>query len=280
MSADIWEDVGSWTSFDSSWIQNGLFIAIMALLIYCVYHAGSFFFLLDRVWVLFGGNKEFSDPELNKDWNAVRDMELFRYRYRIPVERSNELLKVHEWLRKYDIGILELRNVAYFYDVKSYKLNTINFRKWKIGLIIVGTILLTLTAALIYHSVDTDHKFEVIKTKQVFDFDSNRVKLNDVTYGKEYCESFNPSYRPQADKYPDEYNIYTACEIFGQDGMKFYKKSLKSKFLFGLVFIVILVYLLFCCIYHLKRCERLDVLIKKINDIDNRVSSPLRITSS
>lgn len=269
MSADIWEDIGSWTNFDSTWLQfGGIFFAI-ALLLYCIYHAGSTFFLLDRVWILVGGNKEFSDTELNKDWNNVRDLELFRYRYRLPVDKLEQINEISKWRNNYDISLIELRQVSFFYDMGTYKLKRINFertKKWLLGLI---CILLFSIGVAIYFSINNDHRFVIVKTDQAFKFDGKRVKIDDEVYEKDYCESFNPSYQPQADKNKAEYNVYTACELFGDEGRRFYRKSLKAKFITGMTFIIIFGYLLIYASFHLRRCERLDTLTKKINTMDN-----------
>lgn len=263
MRSDLLDNVGSLLSFDAGWIQILLAFLLIKTLGYCAYRAGSLFFLLDRMWIFFGGNKDFNDPKLNADWNVVRDLELFRYRYRLGVNSKNDIDSIYQWTDDNNVSLLELRGVASFFIIKESKLKEINYLWYKR---ILSTIIISLTlvcAILASVSIDKDNYFVVKKTDTSFKFNGDRIRIGSEEIHKDYCESYYPLYKPSEGNIA-EFDKYVACELFSETGLKFYKKSILHKLFAGIILFSFMVCLLcFTCLY-LDKCKKLEVLNKKI----------------
>lgn len=282
MNSDAIDQVSNLLAPDSPWFRILLFCIAIWLLFYCIHRARSYHFILDRIWVFFGGTKDFTEPSLNADWQVVRDLEMFRFKYRIDVERMQQIYMLQIWLKNYEFSMLDLRAVASYFDLKKYKLRIINF-KWHIRVLTAAIAVLYLaTAVVLYYTLDKNDTFVVVKTQQRFKFDGSKLTFDKEILDKAQCELLRANTPPMTDAKNPAFSKYTACEIFLPDGEKFYRKSIVEKMVGGGFVGIVLVWLLFLAVFWLRRCAKLRSMHDKIIEVQKRIfiRSPERLLLS
>lgn len=93
-----------------------------ALLAFFWWRAGSIRSVLDRVWHLLAGGADVSDPTLKAILTNSRDLERFRFTYRISVTSLADVRALHAWGRQHRLDIADLSKAREWVDVTQPEL--------------------------------------------------------------------------------------------------------------------------------------------------------------
>ncbi|WP_284336727.1 DUF6216 family protein [Comamonas sp. NoAH] len=231
-NADVVDGIGSIPS--SIPIFGGVFVAgiIFICLCVCIYRAKSINFLLDRVWIFFGGKLEFNDKELNNEWDTIRDLELFRYRYRFDVETIDHVKSLRYWLYSNNVNFLELRKISNLFDVRLVRIKKSSFKSdIIINILLIFALVMAIVLSNFFLNTE-DAKFVVVETEQNFHFDGKKLSIYDEILSRRQCDKVTAGAYPEPDNADENklFNKYIACGIFSIEGKKFYKNTVnKSK---------------------------------------------------
>lgn len=229
-NADIVDGISSISSSFQIWGAVFVGALIIFCLGICVYRAKSINFLLDRIWIFFGGKLEFNDKELNNDWDIVRDLELFRYRYGFDVETKDHVKSLKNWLSSNNINFLELRKISNLFDVKAGRIRKSSFTS---DIVVNGVLILCLAISIIFTNfyLNKDKaEFVVVETEKNFSFDGKRLYIYDEKFSRRQCDVITTGRYPDPEDGGDNiiFNKYVACGIFSVEGKKFYEKTLEK----------------------------------------------------
>lgn len=131
-----------------------------ALVMFFWWRAGSIRSVLDRVWHLLAGSTDANDPTLKEMLVNSRDLDRFRFTYRIKVDSLDDIRKLHVWSRQHRLDIATLSRAREWVDVtqsdliKEPPIAYIRWRLWLAGILLVvvgGFVALLLpSGALLY----------------------------------------------------------------------------------------------------------------------------------
>lgn len=125
-----------------------LFIAFL----YVRARAGSAGFLLDRVWRVLGGKKDFHNPIFQSECNQLGDYEKFKYISGIRFQSNAKVIETLAWLQECRIGLEELIRVKSYFSSNEIKLRLPQMNTHKaIGAITIFIFTATTLIALISH---------------------------------------------------------------------------------------------------------------------------------
>lgn len=103
----------------SLWLQPAMpTLAFVALLAWFWWRTGSIRSVMDRVWHLLAGSTDVNDPILKEVLVNSRDLERFRFTYRIKVDSLDDVHKLHAWSQQYRLDIATLSRAREWVDVK------------------------------------------------------------------------------------------------------------------------------------------------------------------
>lgn len=96
--------------------------SVAALVFLCVFYlwrAGSMNTIFERMWSLAAGQARVADRELEEflAWN--RDIEKFRFMYRLKVDSQAQLKRLMTWCREYDIPVVRLQRARYWVRLRE-----------------------------------------------------------------------------------------------------------------------------------------------------------------
>ncbi|WP_423739680.1 DUF6216 family protein [Cupriavidus basilensis] len=108
----------------SAFVQSPLFsrlsivITGLALLVLFWWRAGSIHSILERLWLLIAGKAEVHDPELKSIFQKNRDLEKFRFFYRLKVEPLADVRKLAAWMEVHGVGMSRLQRMRRWVDIR------------------------------------------------------------------------------------------------------------------------------------------------------------------
>lgn len=107
----------------SPWLQPAMTaLAFVALLAWFWWRTGSIRSVLDRVWHLLAGSTDVNDPILKEVLVNSRDLERFRFTYRIKVDSLDDVHKLHAWSQQHRVDIAALSRAREWVDVTQPEL--------------------------------------------------------------------------------------------------------------------------------------------------------------
>lgn len=235
MKTDVVDGIEGVLSSFPAW--GGVFLIFLILIILglCIYRARSFDFLLDRIWVFFGGNKEFKDPIMNKEWDVVKDLELYRYRYGFSADSMEDVVATRLWINENKININDLRRINNLFDFKKFEIKGTTFYFEMCVLAVFATFLLVFTYTSLVASFTADPYFRVVETDYKFKFDGNKITMKDKTLKASDCLRLKNASYPDVNSQKNSYNEYIACSIFDEDGKKLYKETRSEQKVLGFI---------------------------------------------
>ncbi|MCU1760718.1 DUF6216 family protein [Pseudomonas sp. 14P_8.1_Bac3] len=104
---------------------------VLLLTWYGYLRAASGFFLIERIWRLIGGGKEFSSDFLNQQWSAVKDLESFRFKTGIRLDSYEQMLELLERIKRHDINIAQLIRGRKYFDANLLVMRNPDLNSWK-----------------------------------------------------------------------------------------------------------------------------------------------------
>lgn len=109
----------------SAFVESTLFaklvgpLAVIALLSFFWWRAGTIHSLFERLWRLAAGNMDVHDSKLKEFIHINRDLEKFRFLYGVKVDTLDSLHRLLAWLNKNEIGISSVQIAKRWIDMKS-----------------------------------------------------------------------------------------------------------------------------------------------------------------
>lgn len=147
--------------------------------------AGSAHFLLDRLWRIAAGRGEVQDSVLKAIQQESRDVEIFRFSYRMPVQSLAELHKLDIWAKAHNVGMLRLKSLWRWVDVRNSEVVRRPHRTLKLVFLLLVVVLWILSA--ISSSLLASHNgyFHMKESKVWFKTDASTVR-NVTLWGDEW----------------------------------------------------------------------------------------------
>ncbi|CAB3662877.1 DUF6216 family protein [Achromobacter piechaudii] len=124
------------------WIAPVLWAGLFLLL--CLWiraRAGSAHFLLDRLWRIAAGRREAQDSVLKKIQQESRDLEIFRFFYRMPLQSLADLHKLDSWAKANNVGMLKLKTLWRWVDVRNSAVVRRPKKMWKPAVFLIVVVL-------------------------------------------------------------------------------------------------------------------------------------------
>jgi len=108
--------------FQTSLIKVAAPITVLVGIVFFAWRVKSIYTVLERFWRLIVGRVEVSDPLLKGFIQETRDVEKFRFMFRIDVANVKEIHKVINWSRYYAIRITKAQVARRWINVQSENL--------------------------------------------------------------------------------------------------------------------------------------------------------------
>ncbi|MCG1017232.1 MULTISPECIES: DUF6216 family protein [Burkholderiaceae] len=86
------------------------------------WRAGSIHIVLDRLWRLVAGKADVHDPVLKALLLESRDIEKFKYTYRLKVETMAAIHRLDKWRRTHEISMSRLQKMRFWIDTTSHEM--------------------------------------------------------------------------------------------------------------------------------------------------------------
>lgn len=109
----------------STFVQSPLFSRLsivstsVALVAFFWWRAGSIHSILERLWLLIAGKTEVHTPDLKVIFQENRDLERFRFLYRLKVETMTEVRRLILWMSEHGVGMFRLQKMRSWIDVST-----------------------------------------------------------------------------------------------------------------------------------------------------------------
>lgn len=109
----------------SSFVQSPLFSRLtvaslsVGLVAFFWWRAGSIHSILERLWFLIAGKTEVHNTDLKAIFQENRDLERFRFLYRLKVETMHDVRKLVLWMSENGIGMFRLQKMSAWIDVRT-----------------------------------------------------------------------------------------------------------------------------------------------------------------
>lgn len=252
------------------------FVIFICAILFCWRRAGSLYFFWDRLWFIVGGRKQFNNDKLNKIWEDVRDVELFRYRSGFAkVYSTLAIEKIENWLIKNKIELSEIIRVNVFFDDENIifeKHNYVFRAKFCAIVIFVFSILFFFSAMMVN---DKHLLLNIVKTDTYFLYSGKKIAIHWGYLDEEVCKEkyyATNDLEKILDTDRKKFNKIVACQIF-ERGDEYYKNKLKEQEKFFLILsliFMILIFYLFKKLYALKLAENIHVRLFKYSSAKNR----------
>jgi hypothetical protein len=173
------------------WLPVGI-----AVIAFVWWRAGSTSVLLERFWRLITGKSDVGDPVLSGYIQEMKDLEKFRFIYRVKVDSLAELHKLISWMKLHSIHLRTVKAAGKWIDIKSDEILTVPSNRYfstRIALILLSYIS---AYAIGYCAISSSALLQTRETKSWFLANSKEIRTlsfwneNKATT-KECTESFS-----------------------------------------------------------------------------------------
>jgi hypothetical protein len=227
----------------ASFIQSELFTKLLApatvvisFVVFC-WRAGSFFSLLDRLWCLVAGNTEVGTPKLKELITETRDLERFRFLFRMKANHTSEIDRFKKWLDDNSIDIFTARLVARWIDLKSEQFVLPPSVGYVARRGIAALFFLVLLYVAIYVGLYSSGLFQMKASKIWFQMDQQNVQR--IGRGKSVdlalCKNGSQAVQQQGDFSP--FDADAICRSFNDNSLnRSVAEAMKEQYALGIVF--------------------------------------------
>lgn len=227
----------------TSWIvpvfSTGFFVL---LVLWIRTRAGSAHFLLDRLWRIAAGRREVEDSVLRDIQQESRDLEIFRFSYRMPVQSRVDLHKLNDWAKARNIGMLRLKALWRWVDVRNSEVVLRPHWTSKLGFHLLAAMLWTTSLIAGSLLASSNGYFQMKESKVWFMTDANTVR-NMTLWGDSWvfaateCAAESPELVQKTGFRESE--LLELCRVLASDSMKDQVHSLvKQQRWLGLLFLL------------------------------------------
>lgn len=212
------------------WIAPALWAGLLLLL--CLWirtRAGSTHFLLDRLWRIAAGRRDVQDSVLRDIQQESRDLEIFRFSYRMPVQSLADLHKLESWAKAHNVGMLRLKILWRWVDVRNSEvvLRPRRASKWGLFLLLVLLWIMSLSTGSLLAS--PNGYFHMKESKVWFKTDANTVKNvtlwgDDWVFAATECAAEGPDLQQKTGFRKSE--LLDLCKALASGSMEDHVRSL------------------------------------------------------
>ncbi|MHC8320333.1 DUF6216 family protein [Pseudomonas sp. GB2N2] len=210
-------------------------LLVLALTAYGYVRAASGFFLIERIWRLIGGSKEFSSEFLNEQWSAVKDLESFRFKTGIRLDSYRQMLELLARINRHDVNVAQLIHGRKYFDAERLVMRDPDGKLWKsrhgIGLLLTLIFMIVCTVPMM-----PDYAVLTMKTSGITFMVREDVARSFLS--NEWVLKPESCLKP-ADK-PEEEIRQIVCEVFSSeaDG-RYVRNIIAEQRALSLVFLVL-----------------------------------------
>lgn len=112
--------------FDEYFKSIYILLAIISVWTYFYYKSGSIYTILDKVWSLFVGQKEYNNKVISKFNKERHDIDKFNSIYNVDAINTNEIVKFTKWIADNNYDIRKISNVKSWFKISELKLTRPN----------------------------------------------------------------------------------------------------------------------------------------------------------
>lgn len=165
-------------------VGNGLIILLIA---YSIKRAGSAYFILDRLWQIVAGKGDVEDKKMKDFIQEYRDVERFRYLYRIGGETKSEISRLIDWMSENGLGVRTVKKAKRWINFDT--LEIIDPPKKKYKEIRVFWLAICMILCVLFLSVmGSNYAVYKMNDSKIWIFaESDRITSSKVTIDKESC---------------------------------------------------------------------------------------------
>lgn len=214
----------------ASWMAPILLPGLFLLL--CLWiraRAGSATFLLDRLWRMAAGRREVQDAVLREIQQQSRDLEIFRFFYRMPVQSLADLHKLDNWAKAHNVGMLRLKALWRWVDVRNAEVVRRPHRASRLALFLFLVVLWILSMLAGSLLASPNGYFHMKESKVWFKTDANTVKSmtlwgDDWVFAATECAAESPDLLQKTGFWKSE--LFDLCRTLASGSMKDQVRSL------------------------------------------------------
>lgn len=212
------------------WIAPALWAGLFSLLyLWIRTRVGSAHFLLDRLWRIAAGRRDVQDVVLRDIQQESRDLEIFRFSYRIPVQSLADLHKLNSWAKAHNVGMLRLKILWRWVDVRNSEIVLRPRRASKRGLFLLLGVLWTISFSTGSLLASPNGYFHMKESKVWFKTDANTVKSmtlwgDDWVFTATECTAEGPDLQEKTGFRKAE--LLDLCKALASGSMKDHVRSL------------------------------------------------------
>ncbi|MCV2217661.1 DUF6216 family protein [Thauera sp. Sel9] len=235
--------------------------ALVFLCVFYLWRAGSMNTLFERVWSLAAGQAKVASKELEEflAWN--RDIEKFRFMYRLKVESQAQLKRLMTWCKKYDIPVVRLQRARYWVRLREAEIVVEPSRR---ELACTVVVMAAAVLCMVWANMGANDPLAQLYMKEsgarfrtdgaVIHFRGSNGETFDLARCDDQATRESVTSMPQAD-------LALLCEADTRAQLPaFAEKSVREqRWLYGILIAVSLLFLIACFRYFLGWCEAKDI---------------------
>ncbi len=154
----------------------GAVLGAVSIFVLVRWRAGSAHSLLSRLWTWVVGRAEAHDPVLQQTLQESRDVEQFRFVFRLKVETLAQMRNLVAWAGQHNLGMAELQGMRNWIDVSSPKVVCPPSRAYLFGYLLSSLFLCVLMAVAAQVASTRDAFFYTRDSKVLFGTDGTQVR--------------------------------------------------------------------------------------------------------
>ncbi|MEJ5126418.1 DUF6216 family protein [Comamonas sp. MYb21] len=194
-------DISAISSEHWDWITKGLGWTIFLLtILYTWTRAGSLHFLRDKIWLILSFKRKFSDAELNKHWDEIRDIEMLRFKTGLPFSYREELDDLKTHIEKKNINIYEILSLSNYFNLKEKNFRDIAYKKWANFFFTFAILLLLTGYACFLFSLSDKVWLKINKSDTLFSYNGEVIKMEKGIISKSTCISPSANFTANSDQ--------------------------------------------------------------------------------
>lgn len=86
-------------------------LAVLLMVAFFWWRAGSIHSVLDRFWLLIVGRTEIKDPTLQSFFQKSIELEKFRFVYKLNVKSAEDVKKLDYWMEQHNVGLSQVQEI-------------------------------------------------------------------------------------------------------------------------------------------------------------------------
>lgn len=202
------------------------FLLIVLAAIWFRLRAGTSYGLLNRLYAIVIGGKEFHDSNVAEYWNERKDVERFNALFNTRAKSVKDIQRFRLWIEKHDLDFRTFTSIQRWFDFEKRKIKKLN--TWQLALPFIGAFLYVLLSSPLIPLATASSALLKFKDEEQwmwinetaassFSYNPFRDKSNDWRISPELCSqsTFDPTELSKQVKLQPT-NIQIICNSFGE----------------------------------------------------------------